>query len=274
MAYGNDVTEVLPYVLSNPTAVNNFLADEESYDIAIGSLPFFLNITDELPYRRQTAQYRKQQIDQSNEPGEQSITGWWVRAQSSFHSGDGINFYDPTAGETVPYRFSDSKGVNVWTKGEVTLLKSCTEGHDITGVVNTNSRSNQFVRSITWSGNNGILLHDEYDVDKITNTGTVTHFIDYLTAGAEPVRAICDDGTTAYWFSNQVGGGANKLHMFKKPLTGSSASTADETTMFNATGIVITNAVTEYVKERIVACINNKVYEISTSASSLPTAVY
>jgi hypothetical protein len=30
----------------------------------------------------------------------------------------------------------------------------------------------------------------------------------------------------------------------------------------------------EFTKERIVACINNKVYEISTTATSLPTAVY
>ena len=271
MAYGNDVTEVLPYVLSNPTAVNNFLADEESYDIAIGSLPFFLNITDELPYRRQTAQYRKQQIDQSNEPGEQSITGWWVRAQSSFHSGDGINFYDPTAGETVPYRFSDSKGVNVWTKGEVTLLKSCTEGHNMTGVVNTNSRSNQFSRSITWSGINGVLIHDEYDVDKISTAGTVTHFVDYNSGTDDKVYAICDDGTTAYWVTNDIAG-AGKLRVYKKVLTGD--STTANTSMFTSPTVVLTNAVMEFVKERIVMCANNSVYEFSTSASSMPTAVY
>ena len=274
MSYGDDITEGIPYILSNPVGALSYAPNAESYDVSINDMPFFLNTGDEFPHSRQTAQYRKQQIDQSNEPGEQSITGWWVRAQSSFHNGNGIKFYDPSAGETVSYRFADSKGVDIWEKGKVKLLKDVTEGHETTGPINTNSRSNQFVRSITWSGNNGILLHDEYDVDKITNTGTVTHFIDYLTAGAEPVRAICDDGTTAYWFANHVGGGANKLHMFKKPLTGSSASTADETTMFNATGIVITNAVAEYVKERIVACINNKVYEISPSASALPTAVY
>ena len=272
MAYGSDITEGLPYSLSNAANAVGYAGNAESYDVAINALPFFLFTNDEAPYRRQTAQYRKQQIDQSTEPGEQSITGWWVRAQSSFHSGDGISFYDPSAGESVSYRFADSKGINVWNKGEATLLKSCTEGHGTTGPINTNSRATQLARSITWSGNNGILLHDEYDVDKISNTGTVTHFIDYNSGADEPVYGICDDGVYAYWVTNKVAGGANKIHMYKKLLTDD--STVAETLMFNATGIVITNAVLEYTKERIVACINNKVYEIATSATALPTAVY
>jgi hypothetical protein len=272
MAYGSDITEGLPYSLSNAANAVGYAGNAESYDVAINALPFFLFTNDEAPYRRQTAQYRKQQIDQSTEPGEQSITGWWVRAQSSFHSGDGISFYDPSAGESVSYRFADSKGINVWNKGEATLLKSCTEGHGTTGPINTNSRATQLARSITWSGNNGILLHDEYDVDKISNTGTVTHFIDYNSGADEPVYGICDDGVYAYWVTNKVAGGANKIHMYKKLLTDD--STVAETLMFTATGIVITNAVLEYTKERIVACINNKVYEIATSATALPTAVY
>ena len=123
MAYGSDITEGLPYSLSNAANAVGYAGNSESYDVAINALPFFLFTNDEAPYRRQTAQYRKQQIDQSTEPGEQSITGWWVRAQSSFHGGDGISFYDPSAGESVSYRFADSKGINVWNKGEATLLQ-------------------------------------------------------------------------------------------------------------------------------------------------------
>jgi hypothetical protein len=246
-----------------------------AYDVAVGGMPFIYAIGDGRPYTRQTAPFRKDQFDNGTEPGEQSLTGWWIRSQMSFHSGDGINFYDPaTTDENGHYRFADSKGLNVWTKGQVTLLKSCTSGHVTTGAIASNKRPNQFVRSIKWSTTDGILLHDEFDVDKIDSTGAETHFIDYNNAGAEPVRAICDDGTYAYWLANAVAGGANKLHLFKKPLTGSSTSTADETTMFTSTGLVITNAVMEYVKERIVMVVNNAVYELSTSASALPTALY
>jgi len=103
----------------------------ESYDVAVGGLPFFYAISDARPYIRQTAPFRKEQSDIGTEPGEQSLTGFWLRSQSSFHNGTGIKFYDPSAGETVNYRFADSDNVDVWTKGQVTLLK---ETANMTGV--------------------------------------------------------------------------------------------------------------------------------------------
>jgi hypothetical protein len=248
-----------------------------SYDVAIGGLPFFYAINDSRPYLRQTAPFRKDQFDNGAEPGEQSLTGWWIRSQMSFHSGSGIKFFDPaTTDENGKYRFADSKGVDVWTKGQVTLLKDVVNTHVTTGAVvgTDHQHPNQHVRSIQWSGTEGVLLHDEFDVDKISADGTVTHFIDYVPGTTEKVYAICDDGVNAYWVTNQVHGGANKLHMYKKPLTGSSASTADETLMFRGDSIVITYATMEFVKDRIVLCVNNRVYELSTSASSLPSPVY
>ena len=248
----------------------------DSYDVAVGGQPFFYAINDARPYIRQTAPYKKDQFDNGAEPGEQSLTGWWIRSQSSFHGGTGIKFYDPSAGETVTHRFTDSKNVNVWTKGEVSLLKSVSSVHPTTGPVvgSDHQHPNQHLRTIQWSNTEGVLLHDEYDVDKISAAGTVTHFIDYVPGTTEKVYAICDDGVNAYWVTNQVHGGANKLHMYKKPLTGSSASTADETLMFRGDSIVITYAKMDFIKDRIVLCVNNRVYELSTSATSLPSPVY
>lgn len=275
MPYGADITEGLPYSLSNPSTAKTYQQTGAAYDLSLNGLPFFIYATDESPYRRQTADYRKQQIDQSNEPGEQTLTGWWVRSQSSFHNGSGIKFYDPSAGETVAYRFADSKGVNVWEKGKVTLLNSCTQGHIITGPIAATGRPQQFARPIRWSGTNGILLLDEYDVDKIDVNGTVTNFVDYNAGvGVFPVYGICDDGTTAYWVTNVTSGGSSKLTVYKKPLTGSAASTADEVKMFDVAGVTINNAIMEFVKERIVACFDNKVYEFTGSATSLPAVLY
>ncbi len=241
-----------------------------SYDVAIGGLPFFYAINDARPYIRQTAPFRKDQFDNGAEPGEQSLTGWWIRSQASFHSGSGIKFFDPaTTDENGHYRFADSKGVDVWTKGQVTLLKSCTSTHTVTGALATNGVTQQHLRSIKWSTTKGVLLHDEFDVDKIAADGTVTHFVDYNSGTDSPVYAICDDGTFAYWITNT----ATKKTVYKKPLTGSSASNADLVTMFDEIG-TISNAAMEYVKDRIVLCANNKVYEFSTSATAMPTTVY
>jgi hypothetical protein len=352
VAYGDDITEGLPYTLSNPAGSTNYSATGEAYDIAIAGLPFFLMNSDDSPYRRVTAQYRKQQIDQSREPGEQTLTGWWLRSQSSFHYGQGIKFFEPIQDESLRFQYTKSKGIDVWTKGQATLLKSVDSQHVTTGGIQTNGRPWQYARSIQWTKNtikyDGILLADEYDVDKVfpkitvsisnkaltSNVATLTttavhglctgmeiviigvdatfngtyritgvpttttftyaktaadvpsaavspvgtgvaeviHFIDYTSGTDEPVFAICDDGVYAYWVTNKTAGGANKIHVYKKLL--SDDSSVSETLMFNATGIVAENAVMEYTKERIVMCVNDKVYEFSSTASSLPTAVY
>jgi hypothetical protein len=239
-----------------------------SYDTALGGLPFIYAINDARPYTRQTAPFRKDQFDNGQEPGEQSLTGWWLRSQMSFHSGSGIKFFDPaTTDENGHYRFADSKGVDVWTKGQVTLLSSCTSTHLTTGPIASNGNVQQHVRSIKWNGTSGVLLHDEYDVDKIAVDGTVTHFIDYNAGTELPVYAICDDGTYAYWITNT----ATKKTVYKKALTATSSDA--DTKMFDEIG-TISNAAMEYVKDRIVMCANNKVYEFSTSATAIPTPVY
>jgi hypothetical protein len=244
----------------------------ESYDVALGGLPFFYAINDARPYIRQTAPFRKEQFDNGAEPGEQSLTGWWLRSQSSFHGGSGIKFYDPSAGETVAHRFTDSKGVNVWTKGQVTLLKDTATTHYTTGPIQTNGKPFQVARSIEYNGTDGVLLWDEYDVDKIAADGTVTHFIDYVSGTDYPVQAICDDGTYAYWIVNLLNTGTPRLRVYKKLLTG--VSGAGDTLMISDNGITVNTATMEYIKDRIVMGINNKIYEISSSATSLPSPIY
>jgi hypothetical protein len=176
--YGDDITEGLPYVLSNPVGATTYSSTGEAYDIAIAGLPFFLMNSDDAPYRRVTAQYRKQQIDQSREPGEQTLTGWWLRSQSSFHYGQGIKFFEPIQDESLRFQYTESKGINVWTKGQATLLKSVDSQHTITGGIQTNGRPWQYSRSIQWTTNSikydGVLLTDEYDVDKVFPKITVS----------------------------------------------------------------------------------------------------
>jgi hypothetical protein len=244
----------------------------EAYDVAIGGLPFFFAISDSKPYLRQTAPFRKDQFDNGSEPGEQSLTGWWIRSQSSFHGGTGIKFYDPSTGETVAHRFADSKGVNVWTKGQATLLKNTTATHYTTGPIQSNKKPFQQIRSIQWSNTNGVLLWDEYDVDKIAEDGTTTHFIDSAAGTDYPVYAICDDGVNAFWATRILDSGVDKTVLYKKALTATSSTSPTE--MFKTSSVVISKGVMEYVKDRIVMAINNSIYEISSSASALPTALY
>jgi len=270
-----DIGRAIAIDLGIVSSTSTWQNTNEAYDVAVGGLPFFYAINDSRPYIRQTAPFRKDQFDNGNEPGEQSLTGWWLRSQSSFHGGTGIKFFDPLSNdENGHYRFADSKGVDVWTKGQATLLKSCASTHITTGAIASNGVTQQHLRSIKWSTSKGVLLLDEYDVDKIAADGTVTHFIDYTAgAGVYPVYSICDDGSKAYWVTNATVGGTTKLTVFGKPLTGSSASTADEFKIFDNSQI-ITNATIEYVKQRLVICADNKVYECAPAVSSTPTLLY
>ena len=270
MAYGDNITEKIPVTIGNPTNNQLYAGTGVAYDISIASQPFFLLNDDMTPYRRVTAQYRKQQIDQSREPGEQTLTGWWLRSQSSFHLGQGITFFEPAQDESLRFQYVYSKGCDVWTKGQVTLLPDTFTTHYTTGEFHANGRPYQYTRSIRWSGTDGILLHDGYDLDKIAVDGTLTHFQDYTSGTDDPVYAVCDDGVYAYWVTNDTASG--KLEFNKKLLT--LDDTTPPTVMFTTPGITVTNAVLEYTKERIVAAINNKVYEIATNATTLPTAVY
>ena len=351
MPYGDDITEAIPYVLSNPAGAT-YTASGYAYDVAINGLPFFIAASDDNPYRRVTAQYRKQQIDQSREPGEQTLTGWWLRSQSSFHYGQGIKFFEPIQDESLRFQYTESKGMDIWTKGQATLLKAVNSQHVTTGGIRTDGRPWQMMRSIKWVKNsntyNGVLLADEYDVDKIfpaitvsinnkaltsdvatlttttahglsvgmqititgvdatfngeyritgvpttttftyakvasnvastavspvgTGVADVIHFIDYISGTDYAVHAICDDGVYAYWVTNVLNAGTPRLRVYKKLLTDDSS--VSPTLMISANTITVDNAVMEYTKERIIMCVNDKVYEFSSSATTLPTPVY
>jgi hypothetical protein len=52
-----------------------------------------------------------------------------------------------------------------------------------------------------------VLLHDEFDVDKIVPGAAPVHFIDYISGTDRKVFAICDDGVNAYWITNKTSGG-------------------------------------------------------------------
>ena len=165
------ITEDIVVPIGNPSSQGNFTLTDVDYNIAINGQPFFLANTDERPYRRITAKYRKDQVDQTTEPGEQTLTGWWIRSQSSFHLGSGIKYFEPAQEETLRYRFADSKGVDVWTQGQATLLRDVETGHVMTGGINANGRAQQQMRSIQWKTDNityqGALVYDEYDIDKV-----------------------------------------------------------------------------------------------------------
>jgi hypothetical protein len=233
----------------------------ESYDVALGGQPFFYAIADERPYIRQTAPYRKEQFDNNQEPGEQSLTGWWLRSQSSFHNGTGIKFYDPSAGEIVAHRFTDSNNVDVWTKGEVTLLK---ETANLSGVTSGVYKSLSIV-----DGSTDKLLGwvpASTTIKNYTSAGTAAEYTNAVTAGLDTaILDIATDGIHLFIADND--------HIYTGPIT---TPTTGYTEYYNFQGNK-TNVVLSWVKQRLVAGIDASIYELTNAKSSthnLPSAIY
>ena len=253
MPYGDDITEGIPYTLSNPAGATNYSATGEAYDIAIAGLPFFLLNSDEAPYRRVTAQYRKQQIDQSREPGEQTLTGWWLRSQSSFHLGAGIKFFEPVQEESLRFQYTESKGVDVWTRGQATLLND-------TASFYSGAAPAQLI-GVNDGTNDCIYVTDGTALKKITTGGTSTTITQAGTAST--IFSLTTDGSN-YYFIN-----GTKVHK------GSVGASPADSEIYNTPGV--TRATMRYVKQRLLLAIGNVLYELNpnaTSSAALPTALY
>ena len=238
MPYGDDITEGIPYVLSNPSGATNFSATGEAYDVAIAGLPFFITATDESPYRRVTAQYRKQQIDQTREPGEQTLTGWWVRSQSSFHLGAGIKYFEPAQEESLRFQYTESKGIDIWTRGQITLLND-------TASFYSGAAPAQLI-GLNDGTNDCILLTDGTALKKITTAAVSSTITQVGTAST--ILSVTTNGSN-YYFVN-----GTTIHR------GSVGATPADAIIYAAAST--TRSTIRYVKQRLISAIGNAIYEL------------
>jgi hypothetical protein len=126
-SHAPDISERTIIDLSGRTATY-YEPNKNKFDFAIGGMPFIMAVTDNTPYKRQTAPFRTERYDTERDPGEHTLagSGYWIRSQSSWHYGDGIQFTEPLEGNDneIRFRFRDSVGIDPWTPGEISLHKS------------------------------------------------------------------------------------------------------------------------------------------------------
>jgi hypothetical protein len=252
--YGDDITEGIPYVLSNPAGSTAYIPTGPAYEVAFAGLPFFLAASDEQPYRRVTAQYRKQQIDQTREPGEQTLTGWWVRSQSSFHLGAGIKYFEPIQEESLRFQYTESKGIDVWTRGQATLLND-------TASFYSGAAPAQMI-GVNDGTNDCILVTDGIELKKIpTTTGTPSQYTQ--TGTKSTIYSVTTNGKQ-YFFVN-----GSTVHR------GNISGSTSDTEIYTAAST--TRATIRYVKQRLIVAIGPAIYELNANAgasTALPTALY
>lgn len=251
-----DITERVVSYLGYPTGVAAaWVNTDYQYDYAIGGIPFFSAANDKTiylraPYKRSWTQIRKDQVDQQQSPGEQSLSGWWLRSQSNFTGGAGIKFFEPTSDERTMRRFKDSLGMDCWTAGQISLLNTATADTAQTG--------RMFPISYSSSGDKVAYIYGS----TISRQGTTT-----ALTGAGTLLSVADNGThffrlnsTTGLYAGLIASGGDALYYTVSATTGTLA----------------------WAKQRLMAGINNSIYELTASlatvppsgTTALPTALY
>jgi hypothetical protein len=242
----------LPIPLGGGQASVSGKLDAE-FDVFVAGLAFNLHINKDQPYRRETAEWRKQQVDQQPEAGEQTLSDWWLRSQMTFHGGAGLKYLDTTQDEgTNRIRFADSRGVDVWTAGEIKPLP------DTTLMVATTGRTWAYATTV---GSESYLVYAYSNTvrarRKVAND-TITYTVTGMTG---TVKSMVIDGSH-YYVATSDG------HVFTGPIDNSAAGVA-------VWDFVSSSDVTlGWVKQRLMAGIDNKVYELAGTGPALPTALY
>ena len=204
------------------------------YPVALNGRPYVIDLKANAFQRQYDARVRDS-VDQSAEPGEAAINsqGLWRRSQSSWHYGAGQKFSDSADAEA--FRFNTSKGIDVWEKGEASLLK------DVTQVLADSAAT---LRALTvgtrlYVGTGG-------DVKFTTDLSTFTN------CTGEP--------------GGNVGGMATDGFNIFVAFAGSGIHNA--TTSSNAFGSYVTGTDTftnlSYVKGRLMASLDNAVYNFTS----------
>lgn len=215
------------------------------YDYAIGALPFLSAASHQNPIMRQTAPFRKQQFDNSSEPGEQSLDGWWIRSQQSFHGGAGQLYGDPSAGDATfsTVRYCESKGVDPWTPGEVKLLRR------------TESVAPDPIVGMETDGTQVIGWLDTGELFFVDSAGSYHTEPKPFT---ETVYSVAVNGTSYY-----VAAGG---HIWHRTIAAGSGALWND--LYNAGA---TAAKLGWVKERLVYANNVGIYELVSGSPVLPS---
>ncbi|HET7640098.1 MAG TPA: hypothetical protein VFK47_15330, partial [Ktedonobacteraceae bacterium] len=182
---------------------NQFQRTDTAYDYAIGGIPFISGESQRGTYFRKIyvrsfSPIRKDQFDNQQVPGEQSIWGWWLRSQSAFDEGAGVQFLDTSVDPTFSHRYFYSESLDMFgTPGQVTLLSKTT--NDNSGSLATIGPVK--LRGVTRSGADGVLVFDTgaRTLKFFSTAGAIVNYtMPAAIAAASIMNTLTDDGTNYY----------------------------------------------------------------------------
>lgn len=174
------------------------------FQVAVNGRPYLLN-TDPAAidsygdfFREESLPLMRQQADQSDEPGESSVSPsqFWRRSQDSWHRGAGQSMLDrPKVSDAL--RFNTSKGVNPWTRYQVGLQRDVLQ-------IKASTNTNLFAQAVT----NGVVFANGTNVEASVNLSVAA------TALATGGPGVTVTGMTGDGSSLWVGFGASGIYTY------------------------------------------------------------
>ena len=217
------------------------------YDVAIGGHAYLID-REIGQFHHETIPILNQQQTVQSASGEQTLSrqGFWFASVDGWHHGAGQQYQDRS--DSDPARFRSSKGVNIWTKNELSLLQNTANKR---ASANTNLKF-LVVGSLIYVVDGNSLLFTA-DI-----TGAPAWSDAFIQAGeaAQPVSSVCTDGYNIY-----AALGSNGIHTTTRG--------AVVSTHFNA----LQADLIDFVNGRIMAAAGDSIYNI-TAAGAAPAALF
>lgn len=244
-------------IITPPAGAGSLVITDVQYDYAIAGIPFLA--AESLrgsyfrrQYLRNFAAIRKDQFDNQNTPGEQSLVGWWLKSQSNFGQGAGSQYLDTSIDTTLGERYLYSEHLDMLsTPYQVQLLPTTTK-------VLASGSTNLILVGANVSGTDMVLVADAAVLKQITSAGVVTSYT--MPGGVTQIKSLVSDGTN-YYFVDSTG-------VWKGVIGTTGVAATKAWNVPSGSG----NNVLGWVKGRLVAGMDNSVYElVGGSPPTLPT---
>ena len=184
MAYLNDFTAPFYPASAFFTGTGASQLVPDVFPVAINGRPYMLDMASNQFSRAFDARVRDS-VDQSAEPGESALNpqGLWRRSQSSWHYGAGQQYSDTADAES--YRYYTSKGVDVWTRGRLSLLS------DVSQVVSS-ANSNLYLAT----ADTRLYMSDGQTLKYTTDLST---FTTVTSTNASNIYSMASDGYNVFF---------------------------------------------------------------------------
>jgi len=277
----------IPQKISGRTAqqAGQYQLQDNEYDFAIGGYPLLSATNDQRPDVESPVEQRKEQFDNYKDPGEYSLSQWWLRSQSEFNGGAGIVYQDPDTQNTYLLtkntRYDTSLGIDPFSDySQISLLGETNVSSVYPASLDSGFSYNSYVQGFTTSaGADGLWIargHSVYLATIGASDITITHTTALAT---EATHNFGITGGIAYTGGGMQGGNVVFVYQDQSVTGGndgvwSVTEAGTATNIYAGDGTHLTKTIA-FLKGQLLLASGGNLYQLNTTGAraALPTPV-